>query len=104
MKKLTLLSSVALGALLLLSSGCARVGNDFNANNVQEIKIGETSQADIKAMFGKPWRVGMENGVTQWTYGRYTYRLIGDTDTKDLVVKFKDGKVSAYNFNTTDVE
>ncbi|MDY0121054.1 MAG: outer membrane protein assembly factor BamE [Sulfurimonas sp.] len=104
MKKLTLLSSVVLGALLLLSSGCARVGNDFNANNVQEIKIGETSQADIKAMFGKPWRVGMENGVTQWTYGRYTYRLIGDTDTKDLVVKFKDGKVSAYNFNTTDVE
>ncbi len=104
MKKLTLLSSAALGALLLLSSGCARVGNDFNANNVQEIKIGETSQADIKAMFGKPWRVGMENGVTQWTYGRYTYRLIGDTDTKDLVVKFKDGKVSAYNFNTTDVE
>lgn len=104
MKKLTLLSSVALGALLLLSSGCARVGNDFNTNNVQEIKIGQTSQADIRAMFGKPWRVGMENGVTQWTYGRYTYRLIGDTDTKDLVVKFKDGKVSAYNFNTTDVE
>ena len=67
MKKLTLLSSVALGALLLLSSGCARVGNDFNANNVQEIKIGQTSQADIRAMFGKPWRVGMENGVTQWT-------------------------------------
>ncbi|MCD6259023.1 MAG: outer membrane protein assembly factor BamE [Helicobacteraceae bacterium] len=104
MKKLTLLSSVALGALLLLSSGCARVGNDFNTNNVQEIKIGQTSQADIRAMFGKPWRVGIENGVTQWTYGRYTYRLIGDTDTKDLVVKFKDGKVSAYNFNTTDVD
>lgn len=103
MKKLTLLSSVALGALLLLSSGCARVGDDFNTNNVQEIKIGQTSQADIRAMFGKPWRVGIENGVTQWTYGRYTYRLIGDTDTKDLVVKFKDGKVSAYNFNTTDV-
>ena len=104
MQKITILSGITLGALLLFSSGCARVGNDFNANNVQEIKVGETSQADIRAMFGKPWRVGMENGVTQWTYGRYTYRLIGDTDTKDLVVKFKDGKVSAYNFNTTDVE
>lgn len=104
MKKITILSGITLGALLLFSSGCARVGKDFNTNNVQEIKIGETSQADIRAMFGKPWRVGMENGVKQWTYGRYTYRLIGETDTKDLVIKFKDGKVSAYNFNTTDVE
>ena len=104
MQKTTLFSGIALGALLLFSSGCARVGHDFNANNVEEIKIGQTSQADIRAMFGKPWRVGVQNGVTQWTYGRYTYRLIGDTDTKDLVVKFKDGKVSGYNFNTTEVE
>ena len=37
-----------------------------------------------------------------WTYGRYTYRLIGETDTKDLVIKFNnEGKVSSYTFNTT---
>jgi hypothetical protein len=104
MVKTPLIWALSLGALLVFSSGCARVGNDFNSHHVEEIKIGETTEADIKAMFGKPWRVGMENGVKQWTYGRYTYRLIGDADTKDLVVKFKEGRVSAYNFNTTEVE
>ncbi len=83
-------------------SGCARVGHDFETENVPYIKIGETTQSDIIKMFGQPWRKGMENGVTMWTYGRYTYRLIGDTDTKDLVVKFdKEGKVSSYTFNKT---
>ena len=83
-------------------SGCARVGYDFETQNVPHIKIGETTQADIVSMFGQPWRKGIENGVTMWTYGRYTYRLFGRTDTKDLVVKFdKEGKVSSYTFNKT---
>lgn len=88
--------------VLLTLAGCARVGQDFNANKVHTIKIGETTQNDIVAMFGQPWRKGIENGVTMWTYGRYTYRVIGDTDTKDLVVKFDNtGKVKSYTFNET---
>ncbi|MDD5157695.1 hypothetical protein [Sulfurimonas sp.] len=87
---------------LLTFSGCARIGNDFNSHRVEQIKVDETSQSDIVLMFGQPWRKGMENGITMWTYGRYTYRLIGETDTKDLVIKFnKDGKVSSYTFNST---
>lgn len=85
--------------------GCARVGYDFNANKVQKIEIGKTTQDEIVIMFGQPWRKGIENGVTIWTYGRYTYRLIGETDTKDLVVKFDDkGKVKSYTFNETTNE
>lgn len=87
---------------LLTFSGCARVGEDFNAHRVEKIKVDETTQSDIVLMFGQPWRKGMENGTVVWTYGRYTYRLVGETDTKDLVIKFsKDGKVSSYTFNTT---
>ena len=87
---------------LLTFGGCARIGYDFNAQKVQEIKIGETTQNDIVTMFGHPWRKGIENGVTMWTYGRYTYRVIGETDTKDLIVKFDDdGKVKSYTFNET---
>ena len=95
------LGSVAAVSLLTFS-GCARVGSDFNSHRVEQIKINETSQSDIVLMFGQPWRKGMENGVTMWTYGRYTYRIIGETDTKDLVIKFnKDAKVSSYTFNAT---
>jgi hypothetical protein len=86
----------------LLILGCARVGYDFDSTKVQKIIIDTTTQDDIVNMFGKPWRIGLENGVKTWTYGRYTYKLIGDTDTKDLVIKFtKDDKVKSYTFNKT---
>jgi len=89
-------------ATLIIFSGCARVGHDFDAQNVNMIMIGKTSQSEIVKMFGKPWRKGIENGVTMWTYGRYTYRAIGQTDTKDLVIKFDDKNiVKSYTFNET---
>ncbi|OHE20306.1 MAG: hypothetical protein A2525_03675 [Sulfurimonas sp. RIFOXYD12_FULL_36_11] len=102
-KKIKIFFGSAIIGVLLMSSGCARVGYEFNSEQVRQIKIGETTQNDITVMFGQPWRKGIENGVTMWTYGRYTYRLIGEADTKDLVVKFDGrGKVISYTFNTTD--
>lgn len=91
------------GAVALLTfSGCARVGQDFNSSQVKEIIIGQTTKSDVVHMFGKPWRMGMENGVEMWTYGRYTYRIVGETDTKDLIIKFEnDGRVKSYTFNKT---
>ncbi|QOY51987.1 outer membrane protein assembly factor BamE domain-containing protein [Candidatus Sulfurimonas baltica] len=103
--KIGLIWIFVIATSVLSVGGCARIGTDFKTQNVQEIKIGETTQEQIVAMFGKPWRQGVMDGVTQWTYGRYTYRLIGETDTKDLVVKFDNsGRVSSYTFNTTDVK
>jgi len=87
----------------LLFSGCATVGRDFPAYQVPRIKIGETTQTDIRSMFGPPWRVGIEDGTKTWTYGKYRYGLFAETSTQDLVVRFDDsGIVTSYTYNTTE--
>ncbi|MEJ2720498.1 MAG: outer membrane protein assembly factor BamE [bacterium] len=99
-----LLPSV-LGVLCVvwLCSSCATVGHDFASNQVEQIQIGKTTQAEIQEMFGSPWRVGIEDGLRTWTYGRYKYKLFGQSMSKDLVVRFdKDNVVVSYSFNTTE--
>ena len=89
--------------VMLFLASCATVGRDFPADRVSEIKIHQTTRDDIGAIFGPPWRVGIENGQQTWTYGRYHYRLFGETSTKDLVVRFdKQGIVVSYSFNRTE--
>jgi hypothetical protein len=89
--------------LLLFLSACATVGRDFPASRVPEIQIGKTTQAEIKAMFGTPWRVGMEDGMRTWTYGKYFYSAFSPASTKDLVIRFDANNiVKSYTFNTTD--
>ena len=87
---------------LLLLGGCATVGHDFPASEVTQIHLGQTTQAQIRQMFGNPWRVGVENGKRTWTYGLYHYSAFGQPSTKDLVVRFNDHNiVEYYSFNTT---
>ncbi len=84
-------------------SACATVGRDFPAAKVYDIQIGKTSQEDIRAMFGPPWRVGIEDGKPTWTYGKYHYSAFGETRTKDLVIRFDvNNIVRSYTFNTSD--
>lgn len=89
--------------LLAFLSACATVGREFSATKVYDIQIGKTTQAEIQALFGAPWRVGLENGDTTWTYARYHYNAFRETDSKDLVVRF-DAKdvVRSYTFNSSD--
>jgi hypothetical protein len=99
----------ALVALIIsmsfLASSCATVGRDFPVASVPDIRIGETTQADIREVFGPPWRVGIEDGRTTWTYGKYRYRLFGERSTTDLVVRFDaGGVVASYSFSTTEYE
>lgn len=89
--------------LALVVSACATIGRDFPAARVPDIRVGETTQRDIRAMFGDPWRVGLEDGQRKWTYGKYRYRMFGKAATKDLAVRFdENGVVTSYSFNTTD--
>ncbi|CAA9891232.1 conserved hypothetical protein [Candidatus Methylobacter favarea] len=93
------------GLILLITlvfSGCASVGREFPADKVSTIRIGETTQNDIYNTFGSPWRTGIENELTTWTYADYHYSLFSDSSTEDLVVRFdRNGIVASYVFNTT---
>lgn len=88
---------------ITFTAGCATVGRDFPDSKVSEIKIGTTTQSEIRSMFGQPWRIGIDNGQRTWTYGNYHYRLLGSRDAKDLVVRFdKRNIVASYTFNQTN--
>ncbi len=94
---------VFLIALSCLS--CARVGKDFPSDPVRTIRIGQTTKADIRNLFGEPWRTGIEDGQRTWTYGYYRYKLFGATVTRDLVVRFDDrDRVASYTYSTSDYE
>jgi len=102
MNRLTHSLVIALLSSVLLA-GCATVGKDFATHNVEDIEIGETTRDDIQAMFGDPWRTGVEDGKRTWSYGKYRYSLFDDAETTDLVVRFnQDGTVSSYVYNTTE--
>jgi len=91
----------AVCALAALSA-CATAGRDFPTAKVSDIQIGKTTQAEIEAMFGKPWRTGIEDGLRTWTYGKYRYSVFSQTSTEDLVVRFdKNNVVKSYTFSTT---
>lgn len=90
-------------AALLFSAGCATVGRDFPADRVEKIRIGTTTKDEIRVMFGDPWRVGLEDGLETWSYGKYKYKMFSEKDAKDLVVRFRaDNVVESYSFNTTN--
>jgi outer membrane protein assembly factor BamE (lipoprotein component of BamABCDE complex) len=92
---------VALSATLV-TAGCASVGHEFPAGQVQTIRIGETTQNDIANTFGNPWRTGLESGMKTWTYGNYYVSAFGDNEAEDLVIKFdKRGVVTSYTYNST---
>ncbi|MCD6308468.1 MAG: outer membrane protein assembly factor BamE [Candidatus Latescibacteria bacterium] len=90
---------------VFIAASCARVGRNFPTGPVAKVKIGATTQADVRRMFGEPWRIGVDNGKKTWTYGYYRYSLFGETVTRDLVVTFRDdGVVDSYSFNTSEVD
>ena len=91
--------------LLLLCTGCTTInaGYDFPDAQVVNIQLGHTTKNEIRAVFGEPWRVGLENGKETWTYGKYSYRGTQETDAKDLVVRFNDKDiVESYTFSKTN--
>ncbi len=97
------MSSLGLLFACLLLAGCATVGRQFPAESVSRIRLNETTQEEIRQLFGPPWRTGMEDGMVTWTYGRYRYRLFGDTSSTDLLLRFNDkGVVVSYTFSTTE--
>jgi outer membrane protein assembly factor BamE (lipoprotein component of BamABCDE complex) len=97
------LSTLAAAAAAALLAGCVTVGRDFPAKQVAKLHIGTTTQEQVRGLFGTPWRTGVEDGQRTWTYGHYHYTLLGNTQTRDLVVRFDEHNVVAsYSFNSTN--
>lgn len=97
-----LIKIAGLVGLISMLSACATVGKPYAEHRVSDISLQETTKADIQAMFGNPWRTGLESGQETWTYGHYRYSLFAQDQTSDLVVRFnKAGKVVAYTYNRT---
>jgi hypothetical protein len=88
---------------LIFTAGCATVGHEFPVSQVKKIQIDQTTKEEILAMFGEPWRVGLESGQETWSYGKYHYTMFSEKDAKDLVVRFTDDNVvESYTFNITN--
>ena len=88
--------------ILLVLTGCATVGQTFSPDNVDRIDRGKTTKNDLYRMFGNPYRRGVEDGDSTWTYLHYKFRLFGDhLKTRDLYVVFDDaGRVKSFTYNS----
>lgn len=86
---------------LIVITGCATIGHQFNTESVPQIKIGTTTIDEVKNTFGKPYRKGIDSGDQTWTYVYYKLNLLGSNRTRDLYVTFdKKGIVKSYTYNT----
>jgi len=96
----TCIRAFGVGVCALALAACLTVGREFPVDGVSEIQIGVTTRDEIHRKFGEPWRTGIEDGRRTWTYGHYKYKLIGETQTRDLVIRFDaKGVVVSYTFN-----
>ena len=87
--------------LSYLSVSCVTRGNSFSSDNAW-VKKGQTTQAEVSRRLGDPYLVGQNSGRKTWTYGFYKYRLIGESNTKELTFYWDDaGKVDNFVFKSS---
>jgi len=93
-------STLLLAGVVLL--GCATIGREFQYRRVSEIQIGQTTKSELLGRFGLPYRRGIEDGDSTWTYVHYKVRVFGEKlRTRDLYIRFdKDGTVRSFTYNS----
>ncbi len=80
-------------ALCALVVGCGTVGKGFDSSKVKKIQNNVTTQVDILDWFGVPYKEGVENKRTIWTYQLDTWQAIGEGQSKGLVILFDDKNI-----------
>ncbi len=92
--------------IILLTSlffvyGCGSTGKDFNESLYKNIITGTTTHKEIQAMFGPPFKKGIQNGSKVWTYEYNAYNSLGNDTTKDMVIVFTpSGVVKSHQMMT----
>lgn len=93
-----------LGLCLLTLSGCLTVGSQF-PSSVSWIKPKTTTRKEIEKAFGPPYRTGYDSGLLTYSYGYYTYSTFGESQSKDLTVRFNaSDMVESYSFSSSFAE
>ena len=89
---------------ILAIGGCGgTVGKKFNTSKVENITNGTTTQKEIKNMFGKPFKTGIQNGKSIWLYEDNRYKLLGNETSKDLIIVFgPSGVVQSHQFMSNE--
>jgi outer membrane protein assembly factor BamE (lipoprotein component of BamABCDE complex) len=118
--KLRLAQSCFVFALVALSGGCMSThtkGVKVEPAQLEQIKIGQTTQAEVMSLLGKPFRLRKSHGQTEMTYhhgqserrdtrgGLVPELLFGKSRSQleiTIIVVGKDGKVADIKQGTFD--
>ena len=85
--------------------GCGSVGKNFNESLYIRIAKGTTTKNDIQAMFGYPFKKGIQNGYPVWTYEYNYVNSFGTDIIKDMIIVFdKNGVVKSHQLMTNSPE
>ena len=91
--------------LTLFFTGCVSVGTSFDTTHIPDVEKGKTGQKEVKAWFGNPERLGVDDGEITWSYTYVKTGVLSGTIAKDLTLTFdKNGYVTSYSFTTTEEE
>lgn len=91
--------------IILLSSfilsSCFTVGRPFSSQ-VNWINQNKTTRQEIEKAFGPPIRTGFDSGLQTYSYGYYKYSAFGESQTKDLTIRFNSNNtVNSYTFSSS---
>jgi len=94
---------IAIGIILALGGCGGTVGKNFKISKVENIVTNTTTQMEIKNMFGKPFKTGIQNGQPIWIYEYNRYHLLANGASKDLVIIFgPNGVVQSHQFMSSE--
>ena len=68
LKQMYVLLIVLLAILLASCATTYKLGKHYATENVSQIVIGETTEKDVVALFGSPWKTGLLNGYIVYNY------------------------------------
>ena len=91
--------------LVLFFAGCGSVGKNFDESLYSNIAKGTTTHKEIQAMFGPPFKKGIQNGYPVWTYEYNYVNAFGSDVIKDMIIVFeKNGVVKSHQLMTNTSE
>ena len=98
----TRILNIILLVSLLFVYGCGSTGKNFNESLYKNIVAGITTHKEIQAMFGAPFKKGVQNSSKVWTYEYNAYNSLGNDITKDIVIVFTpSGVVKSHQMMTS---